>query len=905
MKASFASRFNSFAIAAVAAAGAAIMANAADTNFTANATVSTLDDPGTVTVSGSATVTVTGPVNSTGDSTSTRFNKAGDGTLILKGNNTFKRLNHSDGKLVFDGGATTVSGGTGTGVGVGNNFVLDGDEVVITGGANVKVGASGNSKTQYPILRSVSMVVTNGTLDMSASTTHALCNFKNGDLPLKAAGQTVTVGEGGLFRTYLMRPFQPGTDAAAAEVKDKYGFNIVDGGVLELDGVYALRIDGQQYGFIHFDSGVLVNNASSGNTIVPCYLNYSGDLANQLSTTASRWANARLSVGEGGAVISNAVSKNMYLPVPFRNAVSGGTADGGLHFSGKGTTYLYATGATYNGGTHLEASDGGILALSATYGDTSLGAVPASPETNIWVKGSNHTLFNQEGTFAIHPNRTVFVKNGRTLYTGANANARLVFGGLVRGEAVGGLAYPTNTIFRVKDNWSGTTVLSPGAGRTNDIGRLIVLGALEITNGVSMIASATDGTDVNGAMLYVTAGSIAGSGTKGRLLVKEGGVLSTPQTDTRFVTMANYSQTDICGGTVDFPKVEWLNALNAPALTTVRDGGFLNVEIFRITQGVTNGNPTVVRLGTNGTMRVNQLALDLSKAQPDVTFLFDGGAIQSTSGYSKADEDKDKDDKVVKASFIRNSSDAKWNGVKFAIGPGGAVFDTSNNKNLFWYRPLVKATEGAPDGGITARGVTNQAMAVCLMKVADYNGPTTVDGTTFQQRGGDNLLPSGTKLVLKNGGKAAFCTYAGSYQTDASQHTAATLGGIEGDGEVRYCTHVTVNGTVAPSKGGTINFHKTLQSLAGTLEIAGDATGCGKVMFQAAQDISGLTLAMKDPENFDADHGDYKIVEAPNGVTGTFTLAPDFPSNKWSVSYSKDGKSASLRPVRAFTIIVQ
>ena len=869
-----------------ASAALAIATGAALTALAGTSTVSSLDNPnGTTTVAAGDTLIVTGNVTSTGDSTSARFNKAGDGTLILKGaSNTFKRIKHSAGTLVFNGGATTVSGGTGAGqVGDGGNFFLDGDEAIITGGANVKVGAAGNSGTQYPILRSVSMVITNGTFDISVNTAHALCNFKNGSLPLKTAGQIVTIGEGGLFRAWQMRPFQPGTDASAAAVKDKYGFNIVDGGVLELTGKHPLLIDGQQYGFLHFDGGVLANTASS-ESVVPCYLNFgSATLATILSTTATRWANARLSIGEGGAVISNAVSQKLYLPVPFRNAVSGGVADGGLHFSGKGTTYLYATGATYIGGTHLESSDGGILALNAEYGDTSLGTVPASPEANIWVKGSNHTLFNQEGDFAIHSNRTVFVKNGKTFYTGANEDARLVIGSLVKGEAVGGLAYSTNTIFRVRDDWSGATVLSPGADRTNDIGRLVVLGALEITNGVTMIASATAGTTVNDALLYVTAGGAAGSGTKGRLLVKEGGVLSTPQTSTRYVTMANYGQADICGGTVDVPNVEWLNALNAPALTTVRDGGFLNVGTFRITQGVTSGNPTVVRLGTNGVMRVNQLALDLSKPQPDVTFLFDGGAIQSTSGYSASDENGS-----AKASFIRNSSNTKWDGVKFAIGPGGAVFDTSNNKNLFWYRPLVKATGDAPDGGITARGMTNQAMAVCLMTTAVYNGPTIVDGTTFQQRGGDNLIPSGTKLVLKNGGKASFCTYAGSYQTDTTKHTAATLGGIEGDGEVRYCTHVTVNGTIAPSIGGTINFHKTPESLSGTLRIEGDATGCGKVKFDQQQDISTLSLLVPDISTFNsrANKSLYKIVDG--SYTGTFSSVSGLNTD-WGVRYKADG----------------
>ena len=854
-------------------------------------TVASLDNPnGTTTVAAGDTLIVTGPVTSTGNDTSTRFNKAGDGTLILKGNNTFKRIKHSAGKLVFDGGTTTVSGGSGVNVANDNmNVLLDGDETVVTGGGSFTVGA-GASGTQYAGFRSNRMIITNGTVDVTAVNGDLLCNFINTGLPSRNSSGIVTIGEDGIFRARVMRHFQN----VPSNLQDKFGFNVIDGGILEIAGQHGLRLDpnigaSSRYGFLHFDGGTLVNSYADGDSNLPWVC--SG------SDPVGTWANCPITIGEKGATVKNAVAKNLRLKVPFR---TGTASDGGLHFTGKGTIYLDVTGATYNGGTHLESSEGSVLVLNAKYGDTSLGAVPGSPEANIWIKGSDHTLINTNGVFTINSNRTIYVASGKTFYTGAAEDARLVIGGLVKGEAVGGLTYPTNTLFRVKDNWSGTTVLSPGAGRTNDIGRLVVLGALEITNGVTMIASATAGTGVNDGMLYITAGGAAGSGTKGRLLVKEGGALSTPQTSTRYVTMANYAQADICGGIVDFPKVEWLNALNAPALTTVRDGGFLNVETFRITQGVTNGNPTIVRLGTNGLMRVNQLALDLSKAQPDVTFLFDGGAIQSTSGYSAADEKTSGTDK--RQSFIRNSSDAKWDGVKFAVGPGGAVFDTSNNKNLFWYRPLVKATEGAPDGGITARGLTNQAMAVCLMTTANYNGPTVVDGTTFQQRGGDNLIPSGTKLVLKNKGKASFCTYAGSYQTDTSKHTAAALGDIEGDGEVRYCTHVTVDGKIAPSIGGTISFHKTLQSLSGTLEIAGDANGCGKVAFADAQDISGLKLTMKNVDSFNknAAKGTYKILELSNR-SSKFD-ASELPDG-WHVKYTSDG--AYLRPDIGTRIIIR
>ncbi|MBQ7666887.1 MAG: autotransporter-associated beta strand repeat-containing protein, partial [Kiritimatiellae bacterium] len=140
-------------------------------NYTADETVSSLPDPDTVTVAAGATVTVTGDVTSTGDTTSARFEKAGDGTLVLQGDNTFKRLKHSAGALVFDGGATTVSGGSGANqVGDGGNFFIDGDEFVITVGANVTVGAASTAGTQYPILSAVSTVINNGKLDLSVNT---------------------------------------------------------------------------------------------------------------------------------------------------------------------------------------------------------------------------------------------------------------------------------------------------------------------------------------------------------------------------------------------------------------------------------------------------------------------------------------------------------------------------------------------------------------------------------------------------------------------------------------------------------------------------------------------------------------------------------------------------------------
>ena len=88
-----------------------------------------------------------------------------------------------------------------------------------------------------------------------------------------------------------------------------------------------------------------------------------------------------------------------------------------------------------------------------------------------------------------------------------------------------------------------------------------------------------------------------------------------------------------------------------------------------------------------------------------------------------------------------------------------------------------------------------------------------------------------------------------------------------------------------------------------TLEIDGDATGCGKVKFDQAQDISGVKLTMKDADSFDKEAAwdYYQILDAPNGCTGKFDMS-EVPHD-WEVKYTANGKSAYLRPARGTKII--
>ena len=89
-------------------------------------------------------------------------------------------------------------------------------------------------------------------------------------------------------------------------------------------------------------------------------------------------------------------------------------------------------------------------------------------------------------------------------------------------------------------------------------------------------------------------------------------------------------------------------------------------------------------------------------------------------------------------------------------------------------------------------------MAVVLQAAQSYDGPTRIDGTELQQRG-DDYLPPGTHVVLENGGILALTDYS-----SGNPPTAATIDGVEGSGLLNYCGKLTLQGTIAPSVGGTI-----------------------------------------------------------------------------------------------------
>ena len=95
-------------------------------------------------------------------------------------------------------------------------------------------------------------------------------------------------------------------------------------------------------------------------------------------------------------------------------------------------------------------------------------------------------------------------------------------------------------------------------------------------------------------------------------------------------------------------------------------------------------------------------------------------------------------------------------------------------------------------------------------------------------------------------------------------------------------------------------------SISGTYDIVGDVNGCGCVKFNNRQDISGLRLRLADGATLDEAKGRgsyYKILDAPNGVSGEFDMSE--LSSSWTVKYAADGKSAYLRRRIGMRVVVR
>lgn len=810
----------------------------------------------------SGTTVTTNGMNETGTS---RVTKSGAGTLVINGANSLKRMTVSAGTVRFSGGTTTIADSAATGAYSDALFVQNAGETIIENRATV-IAKDG----KYFDINNGSFTVTNATFDATGMREYVMNSFSGNN-----SDCWININSGGVMRVRNIRP--TGTDNAA--MKDRTGIRLNKDGHLYLNYFWIDGKTANRYGRICFDGGVLHPTGPDGTQI---FQSNSSPV-----TDAYGWAQDQTTptILEGGCYINTVSNSPIYKSF---SGIPQGGKDGGLHHLGTGVLYWRGGASTFNGGLWLESTQGGVFSIGGDYGgDSTLGEIPATPSTNIWVMGSNHTIFN-EGTVNIHTNRMVFIKDGNRMYAGSQG--RLAFHGEIHGEIAEGKTEPTGTVLHVKNggSWNGTIALDPGAGHTNDIGRLINEGRLEITSGVVRVTTESQTPWSNGSLVYVGGNGSSKNNYRGHLIINGGTLTTVPQAEglLRYMTAINYADVEITnGGKIDAPKACYVNGLQSPASITIADGGEMKVVGFQFANATAN---CTVDLKSGGRLISNEFWCNEGGG---CNVNIDGGVI-GTQG------NKDH------VALGLDGGAARWTGVNIFVKEGGVTFEVPTSGKVLWLRhPLQSAAES--DAGLRKTG----SGILVVETNCVFHGSTTVSGGSMQVRG-NNFLPQ-TTLKLENRATAAFSLYNGSDYTQYT-HTEQTFKRIEGNGTVGYSKNVHVTEALAPSVDGVLTFEWACD-LNGDFEIQGNSNTCSRIYSQRdILDLTKLTLKVADFSTFDTSKakfnsstgtGYYRIFTCnAGGRSGEFNLPADWPGN-WEVKYTSTG--AYLRYLKGTKFVIR
>ena len=545
-------------------------------------------------------------------------------------------------------------------------------------------------------------------------------------------------------------------------------------------------------------------------------------------------------------------AKDQHFNVP----LASGRDDGSLHFSATGGDWR---SAYLNNANNLQTKTvlGGTVFLMPG-SDGAFGPAPAEPTENIIIESGNPTIFGN-AAFSVNANRIVKLASGSALWTGSNNP--FTYKSQIVAEPDESSDYSQDTYVKIRSNWGGLVTFDPGENRTNAFGRLVIdTRRLKLASGATVVTGPAAGTGEN-AITYVKGNGSAFSVDRGYLLI-DGGELYSPKMTggDRYVDVGAYGQVVVTnGGQVAMAEgVQWLNGLGTPGKLTVAKDGSFTVDQLRISQS--GSNQSEVHLDEGGLMAVHQLRMDNASTG---LFAFNGGCLQAIK---------------ENRAFYAGSA-ASWENVTFTVGEKGAGFDLSNNVNLWWGKPLTSGAES--DGGLFKKG----SGILVLLSVNNYNGPTVIESGRIQARV-DHAIPDGTTLRLV-GGEGTRLT-ASCYDSETVRRdTVQMIGRVEGSGELDDMGASSVTGSIAPSADGIIEF-QTLCSLSGDYDVAitVDGTGCSCLKVAEGQNISRLKVKIMNAESLDRNVR-YKILDAPNGYTGTFAGAslPD----AWVLKYGADG----------------
>ena len=779
--------------------------------------------------------------------TANRFRKSGGGTLVLKGNGSFDRYLHMAGDMVVDGGKFTITSSL-TGSATDNMpFILaKGGKFIVTGGGEVYV------KGGYSMNSGVDITVTNGLLDLTKVSSEFMSSYYPGIADNRAG--TITKGTKSVLTIQDKGVVSGGTFRVSQGGSNLGIINLNAGGVLALTKFY--NDNGGSYGSVNFNGGDFMRRSTGSGSL----FTYAG------TDPDAKWGKVSINIMEGGLHYFDGGS-GVTFNRPLLNGTGG--SDGGVHITGfSDHAFTLNCVNTYTGDTSI--SNKGTVVIS---GDSSLGAVPATPTTNFTFRGGTCYLSSaaDAGTVELDPNRLIGVAAGTSAGFRAGTNSTLVLKSTV--------SAPDGWI-NVRGNgtsYSGTVAFDPGAGKTNLANRLHAYGGVaDFRSGTTRLTNTVNDTGT-GASIYAEGNNSGWSSNyvlriSGGEVVCAGGYLQTYE----------YGQLEVANATLDVSKCpEVLNGHGGPGRIRVLDGGVVDAPEVRLTQSPSAN--AEIYLGTGGVMRVKTFKIDTARKTPfKGIFYSDGGKIVKKS---------------PEGNLIGNGSDYYTN-CHVRVKKGGAKIDTNGLVSR-----VHLALEGDPggSGGLVKYGDNY----LILHQPCTYTGATEVVEGTLRLSGPTNILWPGSTLVLgTNGVCEAQTDFINTTHLGYWINCTQTLARVEGCGQITHSSYVTVTNSVAPGLGdggiGTLTFGRACD-MRGTLEIdvGEDGSDCLYVG-SGRQVVTNLTLNVKVPDTFVPPKGRrYTIMSAPGGIVGPFA-GMNLDSAHWALNYR--GNTILLNYVRGTTI---
>ncbi|MEO5712831.1 MAG: autotransporter-associated beta strand repeat-containing protein [Luteolibacter sp.] len=870
------------------------------------------------------------------------LSKAGGGTLVLNGNNTYNGLTTvSAGTLTLAGnnsgaGGVTLTAGT---LNINNAGALGTGTLTITSGtinnstaADITTSTNNNAQNwngSFAFTGTKALNLGTGAVTLGANVTVTANGGTTGLASALTVGGTISGAGKSLTKAGTGTLILSGNNSSGYD-----GGTVINAGVLQFNAANAIAGSGQNvtvnygttaaFGYA-LDQATLTGRIVSGsNATVALAANSS----NNLDFSAAGLTNLSLGASSGTFTYSGTLTPggNIYRLgggggiLTFNSALSGSNslvvAGGG---SGGAVTLVNA--GTYNGGTTVTGTPGGATSTIGSVGGAGL------LQTNI-LSGVSTTPFGTNAAITLNGGALGLGTAG-ALTGGQTVNAAgydLTFSGqnaINLAAGAGSVTFAANTLTRANN---GVLILNPTSGATlgNTEKVTVASGAPTVTNGM-VSPFYINGTTRNFLTYDATNGfkdityTIASGGSITTAFASAGA------TDTLSLSSGVFNLP--LGGNKAIYALKLTNAtgFNANALGNAGEtlslisGGLIldmvvNGSGYNFSSGV---NLATINFGTNGaTIGVfgSGGTANLGNNLPfigtgGITFYGTGNTsgtnIQNTGGITLAGAkfqianagafNSNNQLTIAKAatlqyagSFSQQFLGLSGDGlVNASSGGGSLIIDGLTDTSTTTFSGLIQNGGGAI--GLTKNGANTQV----LSGANSYTNATNVNGGTLRLdfTGANaptsnilNNVSNGSALTL-GGGKLDIVGAAGV--TNSQQLNGLTVNAgsssISASSGASGTTNVTLGGTLTRSAGGTVNFDLPTSGTISTTATTFQTNGV-------------LTSSATGPAFATVNGTDWATV-----TSGTIGALASYDTNDFSASTKNTNVTSSQGPA-AFTI---